>query len=208
MAATAIALTGLDTLSLTVMSDDSQDVTRLIRALGGSNSESRQRLFSILYNELRRVAAHHMRGERGNHTLTPTVLVHEAWLRLSSQETVQDRHHFLALAAQAMRRVLVDHARARQALRRGGDMVSVTLDSNIPQPLPVASMIALDEALLRLAELNPRAAQVIELRFFGGLTEEETASMLGVTRRTVNRDWEMARAWLYGEILTPQNKSQ
>lgn len=87
-------------------------------------------------------------------------------------------------------------------------MVSVTLDSNIPQPLPVASMIALDEALLRLAELNPRAAQVIELRFFGGLTEEETASMLGVTRRTVNRDWEMARAWLYGEILTPQNKSQ
>ncbi|HEY3456980.1 MAG TPA: ECF-type sigma factor [Bryobacteraceae bacterium] len=97
MAATAIALTGLDTLSLTVMSDDSQDVTRLIRALGGSNSESRQRLFSILYNELRRVAAHHMRGERGNHTLTPTVLVHEAWLRLSSQETVQDRHHFLGL---------------------------------------------------------------------------------------------------------------
>jgi len=192
----------LDTLTFTAMRDDSHDVTQPILTLHGSEQEPRQRLFSILYSELRRLAAYHMRGERCNHTLSPTALVHEAWLRLSSQETVQDRHHFLALAAQAMRRVLVDHARARQALCRGGDMISVTIDSlDIPQPLPAASMIALDEAINRLATVKPRAAQVIELRFFGGLTEEETASMLGVTRRTVNRDWEMARAWLFGELL-------
>jgi RNA polymerase sigma-70 factor (ECF subfamily) len=185
----------------TSMDDKSGNVTQLLRALNGGELQASDRLFSLLYSELRRLAAFHMGGERGDHTLTPTALVHEAWLRLSGNENIHDRHHFFALAAQAMRRVLVDHARARQALCRGGSASTISIDSkDIPQPLPPTVMISLDEALNRLAIMKPRAAQVIELRFFAGLTEEQVATILNVTRRTVNRDWEMARAWLFNEL--------
>ena len=184
------------------MGDEAGDVTELLHALGGKEPQSAERLFALLYGELKRLAAFNMRSERGNHTLTPTALVHEAWIRLSSREGVQDRHHFMALAAQAMRRVLVDHARARRAESRGGDSTVVSIDwLDVEQPLPTAHLIELDEALNRLAVMKPRVAQVIELRFFGGLTEEEVAEILKVTRRTVNRDWEMARAWLFSQLV-------
>jgi RNA polymerase sigma factor (TIGR02999 family) len=130
-------------------------------------------------------------------------LVHEVWLRLAPGEgKFADRHHFIATAAQAMRRMLVDYARARKAERRGGNAVVIRLENGVDaaMPLPDEQMIALDEALSRLAQLNERAAKVIELRFFGGLTESQVAAVLNLARRTVNRDWEMARAWLFREI--------
>jgi RNA polymerase sigma factor (TIGR02999 family) len=192
---------------LTSMGEEAGEVTQLLRALGGSSPQPLDDLFSIVYKELRRLAAFNMRGERSNHTLTPTALVHEAWLRLSNQDSVQDRHHFTSLAAQAMRRVLVDHARAKQALIRGGTKATISIGSlDVPQPLPPNYMIALDEALSRLAIIKPRAAQVIELRFFGDMTEEQVANCLNVTRRTVNRDWEMARAWLFDQLSTAKSK--
>jgi RNA polymerase sigma-70 factor (ECF subfamily) len=158
---------------------------------------------ALLYAELRRIAAAHMRAERKDHTLTPTALVHEAWLRLGdNQAAFENRHHFLAIAATAMRRILVDYARARNADCRGGPQKPASLDSlfNLQAPMADETVLALDEALQRLEIMSERAAKVIEMRFFAGLTESEVATLLGVNRRTVNRDWEMARVWLYSEL--------
>jgi RNA polymerase sigma-70 factor, ECF subfamily len=160
-------------------------------------------LQNSLYMELRRVAAAKMRFERGNHTLQPTALVHEAYVRLAdaSSSAWRDRPRILALAAHAMRNILVDHARAHTAEKRGAGAVQVTLDDAlaVKNDCP-ADVLAVDEALRRLAEFDPRQAQVLEMHFFGGLTFEEIADQLGVSSRTIKRDWEMARAWLHHEL--------
>ena len=161
-------------------------------------------LVPIVYEELRRIARRHLRAEREGHTLTTSALVHEAYLKLADQTRAEwnDHAHFLAVAAQAMRRVLIDYARQHHAAKRGGDRQRVTLESGVigPGPDRAESLVALDDALTRLAKLDERQARVVECRFFAGMTEEETARVLGVTARTVRRDWVKAKAWLYGEI--------
>jgi RNA polymerase sigma factor (TIGR02999 family) len=185
------------------MTDSRGEVTMLLNSPDISSPKVQGRLFQILYSELERLAAVQMRNERKDHTFSPNALVHEVWLRLTPVGAkFENRNHFLSVCARAMRRVLVDHARAHRAARRGGPQGIVHLDTGVdpPMPMPDDQLVALDEALSRLAEINPRAAEVIELRFFGGLTESEVASLLNLARRTVNRDWELARAWLFKEI--------
>jgi len=156
-------------------------------------------LLPRVYEELRGLAQAYLRNERAQHTLQPTALIHEAYLRLIDQKTVgyEDKTHFFAIAARSMRQILVDHARARRAQKRGGDLVAVTLDSALAfcedQGLDV---VALGDALNRLAALDERKAKVVELRFFGGLTHEEAAGVLGISPKTAEADWYMARAWL------------
>ena len=159
-----------------------------------------ERLVAALYDELHAIAARAMRRERAGHTLQPTAILHEAYVRLAAQRQSgwADEREFLAIAASVMRRVLVDHARRRNAGRRGGGAARVTLD---PEAVPGAAgsldVVALDEALQGLAAVEPRAAQVVELRYFAGLSVEETAAALAVSTPTVKRDWALARAWLY-----------
>jgi len=161
--------------------------------------EALDNLMPIIYDELRRQAAHYLKHEREGHTLQTTALVHEAYVRLIDQNGVrwQNRAHFFAISAELMRRILVDHARKRNAAKRGGDAVRVTLDEVVQgagqQNL---DLIAVDKALTRLAALDAQQARVVELRFFGGLTVEETAEVLGVSERTVKRDWSVAKAWI------------
>ena len=158
----------------------------------------------MVYEELRRIARRHLRAEREGHTLTTSALVHEAYLKLADQTRAEwnDHAHFLAVAAQAMRRVLIDYARQHHAAKRGGDRQRVTLESGVigPGGERAESLMALDDALTRLAKLDDRQARVVECRFFAGMTEEETARVLGITARTVRRDWVKAKAWLYEEI--------
>jgi RNA polymerase sigma factor (TIGR02999 family) len=159
-----------------------------------------------LYAELRALAASFLGRERAGHTLQPTALVHEAWIRLSSEddERWSDRAHVFAVSARVMRRVLVDHARGKQAAKRGGDRERITLSPDITPMLETdadeVDLLALDEALDRLAQLNERQARVVELRFFAGLTVEESAEALGVSVRTVAGDWRLARAWLARDL--------
>ncbi len=173
----------------------------------GTAGEQRpmDQLLPLVYEELRRMAHRQLGRERDGHTLSTTALVHEAYLRLVDQTRARwvDRAHFFAVASGVMRRILVDYARRYRAAKRGGDAKHVDLD-NVEVSLEARSemVINLDEALGRLAELNPRLSQVVEYRFFGGMTEEETAEALGVTDRTVRRDWIKAKAWLSRE-LTP-----
>jgi RNA polymerase sigma factor (TIGR02999 family) len=177
-------------------------VTLLLRRLRSGAEDAEPRLIELIYEELRRRASALMLGERQSHTLTPTALVHEAYLRLISayEHTFESRTHFFAVAATAMRRVLVDHARARNAGKRGPGG-KVPLDElQIASPVKDEQMLALDEALTRLAKFSPRQSRVVELRYFAGLTETEVAGLLGVSRKTVNRDWELARSWLFGQI--------
>jgi RNA polymerase sigma factor (TIGR02999 family) len=157
----------------------------------------------LLYDELRRLAAAHLRREREGHTLQPTALAHEAYLRLIDQHSVtwENRAHFMGLAAQAMRRVLADHARRRGAQKRGGDATRVPLDEGIvADGARTVEIQELDTALEDLARLEPRQARVVEMRFFGGLSIEEAAAALGVSAATVKRDWTLARAWLFREL--------
>jgi RNA polymerase sigma factor (TIGR02999 family) len=160
------------------------------------------RLFDAVYGELRRIASRQLQGERPGHTLGTTGVVHETYLKLADQTRVQwqDRSHFYKVAAVAMRRILVDYARRHRAKRRGGEAQQVTLDDNATPAQRGETLLALDEALERLTRLNPRLGQVVECRYFGGLTEQETAEALGVTLRTVQRDWAKARGWLYLEL--------
>ncbi|HEX2188042.1 MAG TPA: sigma-70 family RNA polymerase sigma factor [Longimicrobiaceae bacterium] len=161
------------------------------------------RLFPDVYAELHRLARARLRGERGGHTLNTTALVHEAYLRLSEQTRsgLSDRNHLLALAARAMRRVLVDHARKHRTAKRGGGLRQVHLEeATLMVEERAEVLIALDEALARLETLDPRLCRVVECRFFSGLTEAETAEVLRVTTRTVQRDWTKAKAWLYREL--------
>jgi RNA polymerase sigma factor (TIGR02999 family) len=166
------------------------------------SSESLDEVVLLVYEELRRLAAHYLRGERGNHTLQPTALVNEAYLCLAKQDDVrwQNRAHFLAIAANTMRRVLVDHARERGALKRGGDRQRVTLRSSIALEDRDVDIISLDEALRRLASFDPAGARVVELRYFGGLSIDETAEAMDVSPATVKRSWTAAKAWLYREL--------
>jgi RNA polymerase sigma factor (TIGR02999 family) len=179
------------------------DITLLLAELRAGNRSAESRLLPLVYDELRRVARHYMRAERRDHTLQPTALVHEAYMRLAGQRDVdwQNRAHFFAVAAQLMRRILVDHARAHKAEKRGGTEPKIELGEGLALTEEKATeLLAVDEALTRLAECDPRQARIVELRFFGGLSEEEAAEVLGVSARTVKRDWSVARAWLFKEI--------
>lgn len=176
------------------------EITNLVQALGRGASNAAQRLTPFVYEELHRLAVNYMQGERSGHTLQPTALVNEAYLRLVdiNRMEVQDRTHFLALGAQTMRRILVEHARARRAKKRGSGEQPVTLNSNFGQNLrgPPIDVLDLEDALQQLAERSQRQARVVELRFFGGLSEEEIAAVLGISKWTVRDDWKVARAWL------------
>lgn len=174
----------------------SGDVTRLLRDFGRGERDALDRLVPLVYEELRAVARRQMRRERTGHTLHPTALVHEAWAKLAvSPIDASNRSHFLAIAAHAMRQVLVDHARSRNAAKRGGGWERLTLmDGDNAVEMKTDDLIALDAAL---DQLDPRQRQVVEMRFFAGMEETEIASVLGVTDRTVRRDWVKARAWLY-----------
>ncbi len=184
--------------------DDSHDITGLLIAGREGDAEAFDRLMPLVYDALRGIARRQMALERADHTLDTTGLVHEVYLKLVDQTRVEwrDRAHFYAVAAQAMRRILVDYARRHRAAKRGGKLPlldDIDVDS-IPASTRADRLIALDEALTQLAELNPRLVQVVEYRFFAGLTEEEVAQSLGMTERTVRRDWVKARGWLYREL--------
>lgn len=177
-------------------------VTRLLVEARAGSDDALDRLLKTLYAELHGIAERHMRGERKDHTLQPTALLHEAVLKLLGRVELpfDDRNHFLRSASQAMRRVLVDHARSRNALKRGGGL-NVTLDESIEgRSDAVIDMLVLDQALDRLAAAEPRWAQVVELRFFTGLEIAEVAGVLGTSPATVKRDWQFARAWLAREL--------
>ncbi len=182
-----------------VADDSAPDISLLIQELQAGDASAADRLTPLLYPELRRLAARHLRSEPSGHTLQPTALVHEAYMRLVEQRRVewQGRAHFLTLAARMMRRILIDHARKKNAARRGGDAVHVTLtDPAGPRPVPALDVLALDEALHELARIDERAADVVGLRFFGGLNNTEVAEVQGTSTATVKRDWAFARAWL------------
>ncbi|SRR5579864_690498 len=179
------------------------DVTILLKKLTAGDNNASSELMSAVYNELRRLAASYMRRERPDHTLQATALVNEAYLKLVNQRTTdwQNRAHFYGVAAQLMRRILVDHARGRLREKRGGGQKMVSLDEPLlADERQAGALLELDEALQRLAKLDPRQSRVVELRFFGGLTVEETAKVMGVSPKTVKRDWAVARAWLYRNV--------
>ena len=181
------------------MPESPDQVTDLLMAWSAGDESALGRLVPIVEAELHRLARHYMRRERGGQTLQTTALVDEAYMRLAGARAVrwQDRAHFFAVAARMMRRILVDAARARRNRKRGGGAVRVSLSKvALASPERGPDLLALDEALERLAALNERQSRVVELRYFGGLTEEETAEVLGVTARTVQHDWRLARAWL------------
>ncbi|RJP35111.1 MAG: sigma-70 family RNA polymerase sigma factor [Phycisphaerales bacterium] len=178
-------------------------MTVLAGELRRGDEGAADRLFPIVYAELRALAADLLHGEKPGHTLQPTALVHEAYVRLVDQTKLnyQDRAHFIAFAARTMRRVLVDHARAKAARKRGRGWERVTLGSSVALTAdPTVDLLALNDALTRLASLHERQAQIVDLRFFGGLSIEETAAVLGVGHATVEIDWQMARAWLRREL--------
>ena len=179
------------------------NVTELLRDWSKGDKQAEEELFRAVYSELHRQAAHYLRRERPDFTLHTTDLIHDAYLRLIDQRHVdwQNRLHFHAVAAQLMRRILVDHARSRQASKRGGSMVRLPLDEAMGiSAAQSLDFVALDEALTRLAEMDRRQAEVVELMFFGGFSEEEAAKVLDVSTRTVKRDWHVAKAWLRREL--------
>jgi RNA polymerase sigma factor (TIGR02999 family) len=185
-----------------VDSDPSREVTRLLGNWSRGDAQAREALMPLVYGELRRLAASYLRRERSDHTLQPTALVHEAYLRLVEQKNVQwqDKSHFFAITAQLMRRILVDHARGHLADKRGSGAPKVPLTEAIvmSQEQP-AELLALHESLTRLATMDPQQGRIVELRIFAGLTVEETADVLGISPATVKRDWSMAKAWLLQE---------
>ena len=185
--------------------DPTLDVSRLLRAWGQGDLNAREELVPLVYQELRRRAAAYLRRERADYTLQPTALVHEAYLRLLGQQRVawQNRAHFFGIAAQMMRRILVDHARKHRAAKRPGAALKVALDDHIGAVPPLdCELLLIDQALTELARLDPRQVQIVELRYFGGLSEREVAVALSVSRATVTRDWQTARAWLYRRLTT------
>lgn len=185
------------------MAPSPNQVSRLLAEWRNGDQEALDRLMPLVYDELRRIARRYMRGERENHTLQSSALVNEAYLRLADHKNIdwQNRAHFFGVAAQAMRRVLVDHARARKGLKRGGDALKVALDDAVDVAEKQAvELVALDDALRALAAFDERKSRVVELRYFGGLTAEEAAEVLGVSLATVEREWRTARAWLLLEL--------
>ena len=180
-----------------------KDVTALLVEWGKGNQEALNELTPLVYNELRQLAARHLRHERPDHTLQSTALVHEAYMRLIDQNRVEwhDREHFFAVASQMIRRILVSHARAHKTSKRGGGKTLLQFDEGIALPgSRDVDLVALDDALESLSQLDPQQGRIVELRFFGGLTIEATAKFLGISPATVKRDWNVARAWLYGQL--------
>jgi RNA polymerase sigma-70 factor (ECF subfamily) len=187
------------------MEDQTGSVSHLLRAWGRGDLQARDELVPVVYRELRRRAGAYLRRERSDHTLQPTVLVNEVYLRLTAQERVtwQNRAHFFAIAAQMMRRILIDHAREHLAAKRPGAQLKVLLDDRIGATQPRAcELMMVDEALVELTRIDPRQGQIVELRYFGGLSEQEVAAVLSVSRATVTREWQTARAWLYRRLTT------
>jgi RNA polymerase sigma factor (TIGR02999 family) len=180
------------------LGEPARDVTQLLEQWAGGNSDALDALMPVVYAELRKIAGGYLRRERAGHTLQPTALVHEAWLRLvkTDDPSFAHRREFFALAAQMMRRILVDHARALSADKRGGGAIKTSLDAVPGVCDQTVELIALDESLEQLAAVSPRQARVIELRYFGGLGVEEMAAVLGVSAATVSRDQKTAEAWL------------
>ena len=178
--------------------DEPSEITQLLNAWGGGDQQALDELMPIVYQELRKLAGAYLRGERDEHTLQPTALVNEAYLRLVDQRNVQwqSRSHFFGIAAQLMRRILVDHARKRQSEKRGGGEVPLPFDEARGVPTRDRDLVALDDALDDFAKLDPRAAKIVELRQFGGLNIDETAEVLDVSAATVKREWTTAKAWL------------
>ena len=183
---------------------NSQNITRMLKDWSGGNREALDKLLPFVYTELHRQASRYLRRERNDHTLQTTALINEAYMKLIDQSEVewQNRAHFFAIAAQTMRRILVDYARTRKREKRGGDDVKLQLDDamNVSAKEKSIDLVALDEALNRLAEFDERQARVVELRYFSGMTEEETAEVLSVSPATVRRDWNMAKAWLFHQL--------
>ena len=179
---------------------DRSDVTELLARWNDGDAGARDALIPLVYDELRRVARRHLAAQRVSHTLQPTALVHEAYLRLVNRKPAQwqNRAHFFALAANMMRQILVDHARARNAAKRGGGAVTIALDQEPAADSAInLDIIGLDSALKQLAELDPRQSQIVELRFFGGLSIEETAQVVNISPATAKREWATARLWLH-----------
>ena len=190
------------------MGGESQhEVTQILHDWSGGDADAPERLMPLVYEEMRRLARTFLSRERNSHTLQPTALVNEAYLRLVDQTRVdwQNRAHFYAIASSMMRRVLIDHARAHGTEKRGGAAIHLSLeDVQVPLEQRASSFISLDEALKKLEEMDERKCRVVEMRFFGGLSDEEIAEVLGVTSRTVQRDWKKARLWLYRELTQNQ----
>jgi RNA polymerase sigma-70 factor, ECF subfamily len=190
-----------------VAGEQGGNVTRLLRELAEGRQNAESELIPLVYGELHRIARRLMRGE-GRHTLQPTALVHEAYLRLVRPQPNdwQDRTHFFRVAATVMRRILVDHARSRQAQKRGGDAIKEAFSEPLVSLFDTAGdserILVVDEALTRLSKFDERQARIVELRFFVGMTVEETADALQMSSRTVKREWQLARAWLLGELST------
>lgn len=184
------------------MVQPSGQITVLLNQLGAGDKEAGDRLFPLVYQELKKMAARYMRAERADHTLQPTALVHEAYLKLVDQSIEwHNRKHFFAVAAQVMRRILVDFARQASSEKRGGKRQKITLDAALAYRDDRSNdVIAVDEALMRLEKLDQRQCRVVELRFFAGLSIEETADALELSERTVKREWTLAKAWLYSEL--------
>jgi RNA polymerase sigma factor (TIGR02999 family) len=180
------------------------DVTEILRKVAGGDDSAASELFGVLYEELRALAASFFRDQRPDHTLQPTALVHEAYAKMvgATDISFQGKAHFMAVAARAMRQNLIDHARRRGAEKRGGGAGRVTLDeAAVAAAAREVDLLELDDALARLEALNERQCRIVELRYFAGLSVEETAAVLDVSAPTVKRDWRMARAWLLGELL-------
>jgi len=179
------------------------NITELLVGYGRGDKEAIDQLMPIVYDELRRQAARYLRREQPGHTLQTTALIHEAYIRLVDQRNVQwqNRAHFFGIAAQLMRRILVDHARTKKRVKRGGSDVRVSLDdATVAVKGQDLDVVALDEALERLAKIDEQQSRVVELRFFSGLTVEETAAVMRISAATVKRDWSMAKAWLHREL--------
>jgi RNA polymerase sigma-70 factor, ECF subfamily len=196
-------------IAFEVLMDAPTDVATLLGELGAGNDKAVAELVVLLYSELRSLASSYLRRERSGHTLQTTALVHEAYLRLADQKAVRwkNREQFMGIAAQLMRRILVDYSRGHDAKKRGNDFEKVFLEeAEVVSKGKTADVIQLDEALTRLAEFDPQQAQLVELRFFGGLSIEEAAGVLGVSSTTVKRNWNLSKAWLARELRKGEQK--
>lgn len=180
-----------------------EDITELLNRLADGDQQAAAEIVPLVYKELHRIAVRRLRHERPDHTLQATALVHEAYMKLSAQRGArwQNRAQFFAVASQAMRRILVDYARTQQRTKRGGKQLRVTLEEVcVMSPRMSEEILAVDESLTRLEKVDPRQAQVVELRYFSGLTTEEAAEALGISAKTITREWNVARAWLYSNL--------
>ena len=180
-----------------------ESVTSLLAQWAAGDAAALDSLIPLIYEDLHRIAARHLRREKPEHTLQATALINEVWLRLAGEQTIswQNRAHFFGVSAEIMRRILVDHARRKQAGKRGGGIATIALDENVDWSNERdLSLVALDDALVELARLDPQQSKVVELRFFAGLNVEETAEVMGVSPTTIKREWRTARAWLLQEM--------